>query len=62
MDFVGLKVHFKPDIGQVSHDIGQVMILVTFILTGPYSGSLLRERLYVCADGMKDYRICRVSM
>ena len=33
MDFVGFEVHFKPDIGQVSHDIGQVMISVTFILT-----------------------------
>ena len=35
MDLVGLGlVHFKPDIGQlVSHDIGQVMISITFILT-----------------------------
>ena len=33
VDFVGFEVHFKPDIGQVIHDIGQVMISDTFILT-----------------------------
>ena len=25
MDFIGFEVHFKPDLGQVSHDIGQVI-------------------------------------
>ena len=54
VDFVGFKVHFKHDIGQVSHDIGQVKIsLFSFMRSTPglsclVLGGVMQDGVWWC--------------